>query len=133
MIGTIIYLFFIWIVAGYLARLLVPGRQDLGFWRTVLLGVIGSFVGGFIGYLIFSHDLSDEAQCRCAFGRAGERDRVPYDNFRVDAGEGRITPPGKIHAPPAFLARSMHKRMCRRGLNCMNTAMALPRHPDQGE
>ncbi len=59
MIGTLIYLFFIGIVAGYLARLLVPGRQDLGFWKTVLLGIIGSFVGGFIGYLIFSHDLSD--------------------------------------------------------------------------
>jgi uncharacterized membrane protein YeaQ/YmgE (transglycosylase-associated protein family) len=59
MIGTLIYLLFIGIVAGYLARLLVPGRQDLGFWRTVLLGIVGSFVGGFLGYLIFSNDLSD--------------------------------------------------------------------------
>ena len=25
----------------------------------MLLGIVGSFVGGFIGYLIFSHDLSD--------------------------------------------------------------------------
>ena len=59
MIGTLIYLFFIGIVAGYLARLLVPGRQDLGFWRTVLLGIVGSFVGGFLGYLIFGADIED--------------------------------------------------------------------------
>ena len=61
MIGLIIYLFVIGIVAGYLARLLVPGRDPLGFWGTVLLGIAGSFVGGFLGYLIFNEDLDQGA------------------------------------------------------------------------
>lgn len=39
------------LVAGALARLLVPGRQQMSTLSTVVLGVIGSFVGGFIGFL----------------------------------------------------------------------------------
>lgn len=61
MFGLLIYLFFIGIVAGYLARLLVPGKDSLGFWKTVLLGIVGSFVGGFLGYLIFGHDFGQGA------------------------------------------------------------------------
>lgn len=53
MLGTIIGLIIIGIVAGYLARLVVPGRSGLGVGGTILLGVIGSFVGGFLGRLIF--------------------------------------------------------------------------------
>lgn len=53
MLGTIIGLIIIGIVAGYLARLVVPGRSGLGVGGTILLGVIGSFVGGFLGRLLF--------------------------------------------------------------------------------
>jgi uncharacterized membrane protein YeaQ/YmgE (transglycosylase-associated protein family) len=35
-----------------LARLLVPGQEHLGFLMTSLLGVVGSFVGGFIGSVV---------------------------------------------------------------------------------
>ena len=56
MLGLIIYLFVVGIVAGFLARLLVPGRDPMGFWATVLLGVIGSFIGGFLGYVLFGFD-----------------------------------------------------------------------------
>jgi uncharacterized membrane protein YeaQ/YmgE (transglycosylase-associated protein family) len=61
MIGLLLYLFVIGIVAGFLARLLVPGRDPMGFWATVLLGVVGSFVGGFLGYLLFGKDLDEGA------------------------------------------------------------------------
>jgi uncharacterized membrane protein YeaQ/YmgE (transglycosylase-associated protein family) len=44
------------LLAGGLARLLVPGRQSMGCIMTTLLGVIGSFVGGFIASLIFGYD-----------------------------------------------------------------------------
>ncbi|MGX7681987.1 GlsB/YeaQ/YmgE family stress response membrane protein [Jatrophihabitans sp. DSM 45814] len=43
------------LVAGAIARLLVPGRHSLGLILTAVLGMVGSFVGGFIGYLI-GHD-----------------------------------------------------------------------------
>jgi uncharacterized membrane protein YeaQ/YmgE (transglycosylase-associated protein family) len=37
------------LVAGTLAKYLVPGRDPSGCLITILLGVVGSFVGGFIG------------------------------------------------------------------------------------
>ncbi|HZV24992.1 MAG TPA: GlsB/YeaQ/YmgE family stress response membrane protein [Acidothermaceae bacterium] len=55
MLGLIISLVIIGLVAGSLARLAVPGKQDLTIRGTILLGVIGSFVGGFLGYLLFHH------------------------------------------------------------------------------
>jgi uncharacterized membrane protein YeaQ/YmgE (transglycosylase-associated protein family) len=35
------------IVAGFLARALLPGKQDLGFLATILLGILGALVGFF--------------------------------------------------------------------------------------
>ena len=61
MLGLIVYLFVVGIVAGYLARLLVPGRDPMSFWETVALGVVGSFVGGLLGYVLFNHDLDEGA------------------------------------------------------------------------
>jgi uncharacterized membrane protein YeaQ/YmgE (transglycosylase-associated protein family) len=37
---------------GVLARLVVPGRQPGGWITSILLGVAGSFVGGFLGRLL---------------------------------------------------------------------------------
>ena len=61
MLGFIIYLLVVGIVAGFLARLFVPGRDPMGFWATVLLGVVGSFIGGFLGYVLFGKDLDEGA------------------------------------------------------------------------
>jgi uncharacterized membrane protein YeaQ/YmgE (transglycosylase-associated protein family) len=61
MIGFLLYMLFVGIIAGYLARLLVPGRDPMGFWATVLLGIIGSFIGGFLGYVLFGKDLDEGA------------------------------------------------------------------------
>lgn len=44
------------LVAGAIARLLVPGRQPLGCLGTMLLGVVGSFAGGFLNYLLRGGD-----------------------------------------------------------------------------
>jgi uncharacterized membrane protein YeaQ/YmgE (transglycosylase-associated protein family) len=61
MIGFLLYMLVIGIVAGFLGRLLVPGRDPMGFWATVLLGVVGSFIGGFLGYVLFGKDLDEGA------------------------------------------------------------------------
>lgn len=61
MFAFIITVLVVGAIAGYLARLLVPGPDPMGFAGTVLLGVVGSFVGGFLGYLIFDKDLNDGA------------------------------------------------------------------------
>jgi uncharacterized membrane protein YeaQ/YmgE (transglycosylase-associated protein family) len=39
------------LVAGAIARLLIPGRQPIGILLTIVLGIVGSLVGGFIAYL----------------------------------------------------------------------------------
>ena len=61
MLGFLLYMLVIGIVAGFLARLLVPGRDPMGFFATVLLGVVGSFIGGFLGYVLTHHDAQDGA------------------------------------------------------------------------
>jgi len=61
MIGFILFLIVIGFVAGFLARLLVPGPDPMSLGMTWLLGVIGSFAGGFLGYLIFKEDGDDGA------------------------------------------------------------------------
>jgi uncharacterized membrane protein YeaQ/YmgE (transglycosylase-associated protein family) len=53
MLGLLVALFFIGVLAGYLARLLVMGPDPMSFWQTVLLGVVGSFIGGTLGSLLF--------------------------------------------------------------------------------
>jgi uncharacterized membrane protein YeaQ/YmgE (transglycosylase-associated protein family) len=50
-----------WIVfgffAGLFARAITPGQHRMGFIRTTLLGVVGSFVGGVLGALISGRDV----------------------------------------------------------------------------
>ncbi len=59
MLGLIVSLIIIGLIAGAVARLLIPGRQDIGILMTIVLGIVGSFVGGFLGYLIFHKDSQD--------------------------------------------------------------------------
>jgi uncharacterized membrane protein YeaQ/YmgE (transglycosylase-associated protein family) len=61
MLWLIITLLIVGLIAGALARLLVPGRDPMGIGGTILLGLVGSFVGGFLGWLIFGHDKNQGA------------------------------------------------------------------------
>lgn len=45
------------LVAGFLARAIMPGRQGMGLAMTALLGVAGSFVGGFVASLLTGHSV----------------------------------------------------------------------------
>jgi len=60
-IVDVIIALFVWtlfgIFVGALARLLVPGRQPMGFLGTMLLGVVGSFAGGLLVYAFRGGDL----------------------------------------------------------------------------
>lgn len=48
--------FITWIVlgllVGILAKWIMPGRDGGGFFMTVLLGIIGAMVGGYVGTLL---------------------------------------------------------------------------------
>ncbi|MCU1689814.1 MAG: transglycosylase [Pseudonocardiales bacterium] len=39
----------------------MPGRQDLSIPATIAIGMIGSFVGGFLGYVLFHKDSTEGA------------------------------------------------------------------------
>lgn len=53
MIGFIVF----GLVVGVVARLLVPGRQALGLLTTLLLGVVGSVIGGIVANALGTGDV----------------------------------------------------------------------------
>jgi len=55
MLIYIILLIIVGLIAGAVARLLVPGRDPMGCLGTIVLGIVGSFVGGFLWNLIEYH------------------------------------------------------------------------------
>ena len=56
--GILLFLVF-GLVVGLIARALTPGRQGMGWLMTMLLGVAGSFVGGFLASLITHNHVLD--------------------------------------------------------------------------
>ncbi|PZE86405.1 GlsB/YeaQ/YmgE family stress response membrane protein [Curtobacterium sp. MCBD17_032] len=42
------------LIAGAIAKLILPGRQGGGWLATLVLGVIGALIGGWLGGLIFN-------------------------------------------------------------------------------
>ena len=57
MLAFIVVLLIVGLIAGALARLLVPGRDPIGFLGTIVLGVLGSFLGGIVLNLIEYHKM----------------------------------------------------------------------------
>ena len=53
MIGFIVF----GLVVGIVARLVVPGRQQLNLGTTVLLGLVGSVVGGLVANALGTGDV----------------------------------------------------------------------------
>lgn len=52
MIWNIIVLIVVGAIAGFIARAVIPGKQDLSIIATIVLGIIGSLVGNLLGSLI---------------------------------------------------------------------------------
>jgi uncharacterized membrane protein YeaQ/YmgE (transglycosylase-associated protein family) len=61
MLGFILYLIVIGLVAGFIARAVVPGKDSMSIGATMVLGIVGSFIGGFIGYVLTHKDSDDGA------------------------------------------------------------------------
>ena len=58
--GIIIWLI-IGLLAGWIARAVVPGSDSMGIGGTLVLGLVGSLVGGFLGNLLVEGQLELEA------------------------------------------------------------------------
>jgi uncharacterized membrane protein YeaQ/YmgE (transglycosylase-associated protein family) len=52
-LGNIIVLIIVGLIAGFIARAVIPGKQDIGIIATIVLGIVGSLVGNLLGSLIF--------------------------------------------------------------------------------
>ncbi|MCG5431970.1 GlsB/YeaQ/YmgE family stress response membrane protein [Mycobacterium sp. MYCO198283] len=50
MLWTILSAIVVGLIVGALARLILPGKQNIGVVMTILLGVVGSFLGTWITY-----------------------------------------------------------------------------------
>ncbi|MDJ0379065.1 GlsB/YeaQ/YmgE family stress response membrane protein [Cryobacterium sp. PH31-L1] len=46
-------------LAGAIAKLILPGKQAGGWFITLLLGVVGALLGGFLGSALFNIPLQD--------------------------------------------------------------------------
>ncbi len=46
---TILGWIFLGLVAGWLARIIMPGRQPGGLFMTMVIGIVGAAIGGWIG------------------------------------------------------------------------------------
>lgn len=51
--GSLLGLLVTGLIVGLLGRLVVPGRQPIGFVRTMLVGVAGALAGGYLGKELF--------------------------------------------------------------------------------
>ncbi len=58
MLIFIIWICIVGLIVGAIARLLLPGRDNIGIFGTIVLGIVGSFVGGFLENLVEYHTMS---------------------------------------------------------------------------
>ncbi|MEX8057156.1 GlsB/YeaQ/YmgE family stress response membrane protein [Microbacterium sp. 16-032] len=47
------------LIAGAIAKLILPGKQGGGWIITLVLGVVGALLGGFLGSVLFNAPLQD--------------------------------------------------------------------------
>jgi uncharacterized membrane protein YeaQ/YmgE (transglycosylase-associated protein family) len=47
------------LIAGAIAKAILPGKQGGGIIITLILGVVGALLGGFIGSALFGVDISE--------------------------------------------------------------------------
>ena len=46
------------LIAGALAKLIMPGNQGMGWLMTIILGIVGAYVGAFVGQLLELGDVT---------------------------------------------------------------------------
>ncbi|WP_028924390.1 GlsB/YeaQ/YmgE family stress response membrane protein [Pseudonocardia acaciae] len=52
MIGTIVSSIIIGLVLGVLARIILPGKQNIPIWLTIVVGIVAAYVGNWLAVLL---------------------------------------------------------------------------------
>ncbi len=47
------------LIAGAIAKLIIPGKQNIGWLMTLVLGVLGALLGGWLGSVLFGTGLEE--------------------------------------------------------------------------
>lgn len=61
MLEFVVVMLLLGLAGGAVARLVLPGPDPIGILGTIAVGVVGSFVGGFLGYVLFGKDPGEGA------------------------------------------------------------------------
>ena len=61
MLTFIVMMIIVGAIAGFIARALVPGDDSMSIVATIVLGIVGSLIGGFLGYVLFGKDIAEGA------------------------------------------------------------------------
>ncbi len=56
MLAFLLTIAIVGLIVGFIARAIVPGNDAMGIAGTILLGIMGSIVGGFLADLLFRPD-----------------------------------------------------------------------------
>lgn len=56
MLWTIIGAIVLGLILGVLAKLVLPGKQAIPLWLTIVVGIVAAFIGGFIYTKFGGHD-----------------------------------------------------------------------------
>ncbi|MGH3675148.1 MAG: GlsB/YeaQ/YmgE family stress response membrane protein [Mycobacterium sp.] len=56
MLWTILSAVIAGLIIGALARLILPGKQNIGLIMTIALGVVGALIGAWISFELFNYD-----------------------------------------------------------------------------
>jgi uncharacterized membrane protein YeaQ/YmgE (transglycosylase-associated protein family) len=56
---SVVFFLIFGLVVGLIARAVMPGSQKMGVIATMLLGVVGSFLGGFLASLVTDSRITD--------------------------------------------------------------------------
>jgi len=100
-LGTIIASLLAGIIVGPLARLVLPGRQNISMGMTILIGAVGAFLGGLIANWVGVEDTAglDWTQYLIQVGVAAVLVLV-YGAMAGRRATGTTTPPASSPPPP---------------------------------
>ena len=90
MIATILTALVVGLIVGALARLIMPGKQNIGVIMTVVLGALGSFIGSWLTYSTRVQQLQRRMAGHPVPGR-GHRGDHPDRDLRRHHGPARWT------------------------------------------
>lgn len=113
-IGNIVWIIIGGAIIGIIARLILPGRQNIPWWSVIIAGIVGMFVGDWLASLIYRRQghrrlrLGPPTACNSwsAWWQCGSPPSCSAGRVRAKRPDGRSTIPGAPSRKGAGLRRA---------------------------